>query len=59
MTVLQEVQLELREMAKLGMHVPRAALDVMTAAEAEAYRRNGMRISDIADLAINLADAKA
>ena len=55
MTVLTQVQLELKELKKLGLRVPKKALTVMTEAEASAYRGNGMSISKIADLAIALA----
>jgi len=59
MTTLEQVRLELREMQKLGIRVPRAAYSVMSESAVQEYRDNGMKISEIADLAIQLADVRS
>jgi hypothetical protein len=57
-SALQDVQLELREMRKLGLLVPPAAFTVMSEREAQGYRDNGMKVGEIADLAIQLAQVR-
>lgn len=55
--LISDVALELREMKKLGMHVPFDP-DAMTdkvKADIVEYREGGMSISDISDLLIDLA----
>jgi hypothetical protein len=56
MNVLENVKLELTEMKKLGLRVPAKAIKYVEAnpAEIEEYRESGMRISEIADLIIDL-----
>lgn len=57
MNVVEQVTKELQEMSKLGLRVPAAAYAVAKE-EAEELRQNGMRIGDIADHCIELANFK-
>lgn len=52
MKVIDEVRRELNEMKKIGMRVPLKAFTAITESDAEEYRQNGMKISEIADMAI-------
>lgn len=56
MSATKEVVFELREMRRLGMTVPRTAAQYVRthAAQIEGYRQNGMKVSAIADLVIQL-----
>lgn len=56
-TIATHVNLELAEMKKLGMRVPRNAQAYVLAHadEIEDYRTNGMKVSEIADLVCQLA----
>ena len=56
MNTVEAVTLELEEMKRLGLHVPARAIPYCCARidEIEEYRDLGMKISEIADLVINL-----
>ena len=54
-SVIEEVRKELDECERLGMRIPKRARTALTSEEAEEYRCGGMRISEIADLAVQVA----
>lgn len=54
MTIVKEVVLELDELRKLDVSVPRAAYR-FAKEHADEYHENGMSVSEIADLCITLA----
>lgn len=55
--VVKMVLLEMTEMKKLKMRVPKKAFDYAQAngAKVFAYRENGMRISEVVDFIIRIA----
>jgi len=49
-----EFLLELTEMKKIGMRVPKKAYTIFSPKEVLEYRKNSMKLSQIADLAISM-----
>lgn len=56
MNIVEEVKLDLSELKKCGVRVPAKAFKYVDAnvAEIEGFRNDGMRISEIANLVIEL-----
>ena len=52
-TIIEEVKKEMDEMKKIGMRVPKKAYTIAER-DADELRQGGMRISEIADLCIQL-----